>query len=378
MDFIRRLIIPILERLGFRVMIYHGTREFGRDLVFGATDRFGEYVFHGLQAKYVESISQRDSHDLVRDAVEAFTVPFDHPIKGTKEYISTFYAVNGGSIADNGRTFFYSSLLPRYGANVRMLDGNEVIRLERRSYVDVEVWVGKLSSLLNELSQNRAALISVSEAARTGTALPNRRLRDDCASDYLKNPEFGNLDLQELGEYLEATRIANEIIHCCAYVDANLSHVQTARSELVRVSSSSLDLCERILSSVRGSRLAWRFCSAIKPESSPKLWSKAEFGPGLRVVRTFQLDNELVFLDVRCRNGTTRFAKAVCATQGHARRRRAMCCLGDVPRRDRPHRDQLEYSLQCRLLSVRRLHFRELKRDAGTDREPDVERIVHR
>lgn len=40
-DFIRRLIMPVLQRLGFSAVTnYRGTREHGKDLVFGETDRF--------------------------------------------------------------------------------------------------------------------------------------------------------------------------------------------------------------------------------------------------------------------------------------------------------------------------------------------------
>ena len=58
-DFLARFIIPLLYRLGFSVVVnYHGQREFGRDLVLGEIDRFGHVLYYGLQAKYVDSLSQ--------------------------------------------------------------------------------------------------------------------------------------------------------------------------------------------------------------------------------------------------------------------------------------------------------------------------------
>ena len=84
-DFIRRLIVPVLQRLGFdAVTNYHGTREYGKDLVFGETDRFGHHIYHGLQAKYVPSISQKEAFSLIDDAKQAFTMTFQHPRAGWK------------------------------------------------------------------------------------------------------------------------------------------------------------------------------------------------------------------------------------------------------------------------------------------------------
>ena len=50
--FITRFVLPLLQRLGYSLVVnYHGTREFGKDLVFGEIDRFGHVVYHGMQVK---------------------------------------------------------------------------------------------------------------------------------------------------------------------------------------------------------------------------------------------------------------------------------------------------------------------------------------
>ena len=182
-DFTQNLLVPMLERLGFlAVMNYHGVREFGKDFIFGETDKFGHHIYHGLQAKYVDSISQREAHDLIRDANEAFACPFRHPSKGTQERISTFYVVNGGSIADNARELFYEKLIPTYGPNVRLYDGNEIIALERRATLACARNIARnLPVLLSELTQNRATMILLSDAIQAGRLPVSKRLRDDCA-----------------------------------------------------------------------------------------------------------------------------------------------------------------------------------------------------
>ena len=57
-EFLDRLILPTLERLGFSLIArYHGTREFGNDVSLRQElDRFGHVRYHALQAKYLPSI----------------------------------------------------------------------------------------------------------------------------------------------------------------------------------------------------------------------------------------------------------------------------------------------------------------------------------
>lgn len=50
--FTAKFLIPRLHRLGFSVVVnYHGTREFGKDLIFAEIDSFGHIVYHGPQAR---------------------------------------------------------------------------------------------------------------------------------------------------------------------------------------------------------------------------------------------------------------------------------------------------------------------------------------
>src|SRR5262249_21240651 len=63
-NFIQKLLKPLLQRLGYySVRDYQGTREFGKDLVFAEVDKFAEISYHGLQAKYEDSISLTMAED---------------------------------------------------------------------------------------------------------------------------------------------------------------------------------------------------------------------------------------------------------------------------------------------------------------------------
>ncbi len=63
-DFTSRFLVPLLRRLGYSIMAeYHGTREFGKDLIFGEIDRFGEVACRAfLMARSSELQSEDPVH----------------------------------------------------------------------------------------------------------------------------------------------------------------------------------------------------------------------------------------------------------------------------------------------------------------------------
>lgn len=130
--FIRSFLVPLLWRLGFTIVVnYHGRREFGKDLIFGEIDRFSHVRYYGLQAKFVPNIGKGAVHDLVRDCEEAFARDFIHPQTGQPHKISSFYALNAGSFSEEAREFFFASLRPKHADNVRLIDGKDLLVLDR-------------------------------------------------------------------------------------------------------------------------------------------------------------------------------------------------------------------------------------------------------
>lgn len=193
-EFIDRFLIPLLQRLGFSLIVhYHGAREFGKDIVFAEIDRFGHVRYHGLQAKFEPSIGVNSIEGLITDCKQAFANPFQHPQTGQEERISTYYAANGGSFPDTARTYFFNALLSPYGGNVRLLDGKALVELDRWATVSrIEAVAAVLNGLAIEVRYNRWLTPFLVEpdgvALNIAGPFPLDRLRNDACSIYVSRP----------------------------------------------------------------------------------------------------------------------------------------------------------------------------------------------
>jgi hypothetical protein len=189
-EFIDRFLIPLLQRLGFSLVVnYHGNREFGKDLLFAELDRFGHVRYHALQAKYVPSISLNEVEELISDCKQAFMNPFTHPQTGAEERISSFYAVNGGSLGNEAVDHFFNSLRPQFGANVQLFQGRHLLMLDRWSSLSQVQFVGeRLTGIKTELAYNLLMSDRIGNALNLKNTYPIERYRLDATSAYLCIP----------------------------------------------------------------------------------------------------------------------------------------------------------------------------------------------
>ncbi len=219
-DFTSNFLVPLLRRLGFSIVVeYHGSQEFGKDLVFGEIDRFGLVSYHGLQAKYTDSIGQSDSNGLVEDCREAFNNPFRHPNTGAEERISSFLVTNGGSISPNARTNFFNALNTPHGGHIRMLDGKTLLGLDKWATVNQVQSVREyLSGMLLEVRYNHGLIADirrlVKEYVKDQTApIPIERLRIAATTSYLTRPFMSShIDVEVVNIYWH--KVANVLNPC--------------------------------------------------------------------------------------------------------------------------------------------------------------------
>jgi hypothetical protein len=231
-DFTAKLLIPLLQRLGFSLVVnYHGSREFGKDLVFGEIDHFGHIRYHGLQAKYVESIGLKDVQGLIDDCKQAFANPFRHPHTGAMERISTFYAVNGGSISDQAKDHFFNSLSQPYGGNIRLIDGAGLLVLDRWAAANrSQTVLSDLNGLRLEIGFNRKVAMRLDSVFRDyveqyglGTNIskpnpvPSNRFRLNATERYLERPfVVDTIPAEEIEAYWERASLSNAMMDTVA------------------------------------------------------------------------------------------------------------------------------------------------------------------
>lgn len=214
-DFIQRFLIPLLQRLGFAIVFnYHGKSEFGKDLIFGEIDRFGHVRYHGLQAKYEASISLNDVADLINDCKQAFANPFTHPQTGLVECISSFYAVNGGSLGPEAVKHYFNSLRPSYSGNVQLLQGKDLVTLDRWASVNRDASIGEqIRGLILELRYNRWMADIIRNTLTTTNKRPVERFRLGAASAYLSSPNLhAVLNTTDVDKYWHFTSSSNRML----------------------------------------------------------------------------------------------------------------------------------------------------------------------
>lgn len=210
-DFVQRFLIPLFRRVGFAIIAnYHGKREFGKDLLVGEVDRLSHVRFHGIQAKYEASIGKADVHELIRQCDEAFVTPFTHPQTGHTQRISSFYAVTAGSISDEARDLFFTTLHPRHADNVRILDGKSLLALDRFAFIGrTESAREPLIGLLHEcrfatlvLNKTVPVLEQIQQCDGNGVVYPALRLRANASAAFLARPLlFAKLDIPTVERY---------------------------------------------------------------------------------------------------------------------------------------------------------------------------------
>ena len=218
-SFIDDFVVPLLNRLGYSLVLhYHGTSEFGKDLIIGEFDRFSHVRYHGIQVKYKPSISLCDADDLIRDCHQAFKNPFRHPQTGQDHRISSFYVINGGTISDQSKTHFFASVHSDYGDNARLLDGKSLIQLDRAATViGVEPVRSVLSGILLELNYNAQTIAKVCSTLKqmieAEGAYPMQRLSSEAVSSYLQRPHATLIQhFSLLQQYWQCVTMFNRIV----------------------------------------------------------------------------------------------------------------------------------------------------------------------
>lgn len=156
--------------------------------------------YYGLQAKYEGSIGLSAINALIDDCNQAFTIEFIHPNTGAAARISSFYAVNAGTFSDEAREYFFKALRPKYADNIRLIDGRELLKLDRLGAITLaETRREVLAGLLCEVEYNLSMMVhlipelkSIAMGDGQNIHYPPMRFRLNALSSYLVRPIFGD------------------------------------------------------------------------------------------------------------------------------------------------------------------------------------------
>lgn len=102
--FTLRVVLPVLRKLGFiNVKYNHGTREYGKDIIFARNTEFFELEHWGAQVKYgnVSGKAGSEIDTIISQADDAFKMPFYDIYTRRKEKISKLAIIISGKFTEN-------------------------------------------------------------------------------------------------------------------------------------------------------------------------------------------------------------------------------------------------------------------------------------
>ncbi|MBG6233819.1 hypothetical protein IWX76_000374 [Pedobacter sp. CAN_A7] len=127
----KEVIMPLLLKMGFLNISYsHGNREFGKDFVFSATDKFGNFIHYGMQVKAGDINGKVNGQidQLIGQIDDAFKIPFRLKTEQL-QCISYLYIVISGNFTENAIEKILYKIPAKYNEYVKMLDKESVIQL---------------------------------------------------------------------------------------------------------------------------------------------------------------------------------------------------------------------------------------------------------
>lgn len=154
----KKLIIPLLQKLGYeRIRYFHGNREYGKDLVFSETDRFGNRQFHAAQIKYGDITGEAAGviDKIIGQIEDAFLMPYLEVETQLPRCIATLYICCSGKFSQNAQEKIKEKISKSFIGRLFFIDGqriNEIIKSQ--NIVFSQNLKTKLEILINEFDFN--------------------------------------------------------------------------------------------------------------------------------------------------------------------------------------------------------------------------------
>lgn len=137
-DFSLEVLLPLLNKIGYSSVSYiHGTDEYGRDFTFQELNKFGEFIYYGLQVKAgdvsggVNSIIDR----LIGQIDDAFKIPHKSIGQSADKYINFYIIAISGKFTKNAKMKILNKLPKNHERNIFFWDKEKILELANKYWV---------------------------------------------------------------------------------------------------------------------------------------------------------------------------------------------------------------------------------------------------
>lgn len=126
------ILIPLLKRMNFSSVKYnHGTREFGKDILFSERDKFGSVKHYGVQVKAGDINGKVNSQidEIIGQIDDCFSVPIKEFGTDNNVFLSEIYIIISGKFTSNAIEKIVWKTPPNFKNRVRYIDYDMVLEL---------------------------------------------------------------------------------------------------------------------------------------------------------------------------------------------------------------------------------------------------------
>lgn len=128
-DFRGDVLVPLFKGMGFSdVTEYHGTLEFGKDIVFSEQDRFGERIYYAVVVKHGRihgTVGKAgNSSEVLYQAQQALGEPWLDPFNIERHRIDKVIIATSGQITQGAILSIEQRI---QGQHIRFLEGNKIL-----------------------------------------------------------------------------------------------------------------------------------------------------------------------------------------------------------------------------------------------------------
>ena len=130
--FTTEILLPTLKKMGFLEVKYtHGTKEFGKDIIFSKINEFNRIEYYALQAKAgdVKGSVSGQVNELIQQIDDAFRIPFNLMGASNEIYITKVIIGISGKFTENAEIKIRHKVDKRILGNLIFLDKEQILNL---------------------------------------------------------------------------------------------------------------------------------------------------------------------------------------------------------------------------------------------------------